>query len=559
MNNFRKRYSKLKKNGFSIAEVLVGLALIGIIAAAIIGVVTNVMKTQRGVQAKDHQRELTSIIRSFLANPTACTNTFVGRNPVPQATVTALKDALGADRYTLVNDSTGLLKFEEFKITNWISDAGFPTRGSVEFRIKFLRLGETGTAPELKPDIITLKAKVDGSGNLTECYSIGSQADSLWQKSLIVTSDIYYNAGNVGIGVIAPTKKFEVFDSSTAAAYRRSVAFIGSYEPLAANTNDLWFADFQAQYNSLVNSDRIIGGHFDSHIQSSGSLARAQGLVGKSSTELTSSGSITTAVGIYGLIDHYGTGTITDASAIWATVVAWPGSGPVNTGYGIQIGEINALNKFGVYQSDAAARNYFSGDIGVGITLPTTKLQVAGVISPSITNTYSLGTSGLAFSTVYTTTGTVTASDARLKKDISDVDLGLNFINKLRPVSYRWKNGSDDKIHYGLLAQETEKVLADSRNKIIVGTASLVDYDIQSDKYGIRYSELIAPLIKAVQQLHKLIQNFQAKHDMLNEQLNADIKNKDLQIKNLQEENFRIKEFLCQKNSNASFCRQFRN
>lgn len=107
----------MMKKGFSIIEVLVAMSLLGIVAAGITAVITNSMKQQRGIQAKDHRRELTSTIRTFLANKTACTNTFIGKNPVPEDTVPVLKDALNAPKYTLTNDSTGQLKFDEFKVT----------------------------------------------------------------------------------------------------------------------------------------------------------------------------------------------------------------------------------------------------------------------------------------------------------------------------------------------------------------------------------------------------------------------------------------------------------
>ena len=34
-------------------------------------------------------------------------------------------------------------------------------------------------------------------------------------------------------------------------------------------------------------------------------------------------------------------------------------------------------------------------------------------------------------------------SDSRIKRDVRDSELGLEFIKELRPVSYRWKNPAD--------------------------------------------------------------------------------------------------------------------
>jgi hypothetical protein len=51
-------------------------------------------------------------------------------------------------------------------------------------------------------------------------------------------------------------------------------------------------------------------------------------------------------------------------------------------------------------------------------------------------------------------------SDRRRKKDIRALDagLGLDFIEKLKPVSYRFDNG-DDTERYGFIAQDVEQAL----------------------------------------------------------------------------------------------------
>jgi len=48
-------------------------------------------------------------------------------------------------------------------------------------------------------------------------------------------------------------------------------------------------------------------------------------------------------------------------------------------------------------------------------------------------------------------------SDIRLKKDVKDITEGLEIINKLRPVSFKWKKNNNESI--GFIAQEIEEVL----------------------------------------------------------------------------------------------------
>ena len=60
-------------------------------------------------------------------------------------------------------------------------------------------------------------------------------------------------------------------------------------------------------------------------------------------------------------------------------------------------------------------------------------------------------------------------------------------------------------MHYGVIAQETEKALSDAKK--LSGRENEVDnvivtHDEKIDRYGVRYTELIAPMIKAIQELY---------------------------------------------------------
>lgn len=181
----------------------------------------------------------------------------------------------------------------------------------------------------------------------------------------------------------------------------------------------------------------------------------------------------------------------------------------------------------------------------VGINLPAASsavyaLQVNGIIAPHVDNTLTLGTATNRFSSVYAGSAVINTSDAREKKDIRLSDLGLNLILKLRPVQYRWKKNVDSNRHYGLIAQDTEKVLREilhDENSVM----PIVDHDLDSDRYGIKYSELIAPLILSVQQVnHALVTE--------NKKLHAD-------IDTLSKQNKIITKYLCSKDPNSELCK----
>jgi hypothetical protein len=116
----------------------------------------------------------------------------------------------------------------------------------------------------------------------------------------------------------------------------------------------------------------------------------------------------------------------------------------------------------------------------------------------------------------------VTTSDQRLKTDISDSQLGLDFINALHPVQFRWKDknigylydasgntpiGSNPgkRLHHGFIAQEVKATL-DS-----VGQDSGMFMELRDGPDSIkglnalRHEEFISPVVKAIQELTALV------------------------------------------------------
>jgi hypothetical protein len=105
------------------------------------------------------------------------------------------------------------------------------------------------------------------------------------------------------------------------------------------------------------------------------------------------------------------------------------------------------------------------------------------------------------------------ASDLRYKEEITNTDCGLDFINDLRPVTYKWKpranidsslpdynpNETERRFEhkmYGLIAQEVKQAMDDNNITDFAGWHETSD-GIQ----GISQEMFVQPLIKAVQEL----------------------------------------------------------
>jgi len=121
---------------------------------------------------------------------------------------------------------------------------------------------------------------------------------------------------------------------------------------------------------------------------------------------------------------------------------------------------------------------------------------------PGSDNGQTLGKSGARWSQLWAGTNTINTSDINEKNSITSSMLGLEFINALNPVSFRFNNGS--RTHYGLIAQEVKGVMDDFK---MTGDdfAGYVDPAIgnpeDTSPKGLRYEQFIAPMIKSIQEL----------------------------------------------------------
>ena len=141
---------------------------------------------------------------------------------------------------------------------------------------------------------------------------------------------------------------------------------------------------------------------------------------------------------------------------------------------------------------------------------------------PTKDDFYDLGYASMRWDDVFATNGTIQTSDREMKKDIAPLPLGLAFCKALKPVSYKWKSTKEregEREHYGLIAQDVYETLKSSGVECDMDERGLLrsksalfcaDWTGKTDdltkqkpdaKYGLRYGELLAVLVKAVQEL----------------------------------------------------------
>ena len=124
-----------------------------------------------------------------------------------------------------------------------------------------------------------------------------------------------------------------------------------------------------------------------------------------------------------------------------------------------------------------------------------------------------------------------TVSDRRFKTDIQETIPGLAFVMKLRPVTYHidkaamksylksrmpdFDSNSNSILQTGFIAQEVEQAAKES-NYDFSGVDKPKN---ENDFYGLRYAEFVVPMVKAMQEQQKIIEDQKAKIDSLEKRL----------------------------------------
>ncbi len=129
--------------------------------------------------------------------------------------------------------------------------------------------------------------------------------------------------------------------------------------------------------------------------------------------------------------------------------------------------------------------------------------------------------------------GFTTISDERVKINIRQNVPGLDFIAKLRPVTYQYDlkkmddlqgvpaskrmyDGEKEKIRYtGFLAQEVRAAAMETGYDFSAVSVPKNEHSL----YGINYSEMVVPLVKAVQELKLIVEQQQQEINSLKAKL----------------------------------------
>ncbi len=157
--------------------------------------------------------------------------------------------------------------------------------------------------------------------------------------------------------------------------------------------------------------------------------------------------------------------------------------------------EIYTLKYFG---SEGVSLSYDYGSewYTTGGAEGTTTLTNGSALLPWGNNVMDLGSNAQKWQVLYCT-DLVLGSDRKIKKNIAPVTYGIDALKHLKPVSYQFIEDKKNQQRFGFIAQELEEVIPE-----------LIRKD-DLDNYSVSYIDMIAVLVKSVQEQQVLIEQQQ--------------------------------------------------
>lgn len=140
-------------------------------------------------------------------------------------------------------------------------------------------------------------------------------------------------------------------------------------------------------------------------------------------------------------------------------------------------------------------------------------LSDSGLI-PTSTWAPPLGNSTYKYGQIYSTNSSISTSDENEKHDIEDMDERYELLLKLlKPIRYKYNNGTSDRYHTGFISQGVEKAMSEADISDLEFAAFIKspkeDDDgnlLEGHNYGLRYEEFIALNTMMIQKLLVIVE-----------------------------------------------------
>lgn len=454
------------ERGMSLTSALVAIAIMAVISLGMMTTMDNMSQSQNMIEYRAQAAVLEAEIRAHLANSGACLATFSGATLTPsvKTSISQIRNSDGTERYrtnTPYGDrhvSISDLAFE------YISDTPSPPNtGLANLSIQMEAVRNVQGPKSLRPRTIALQVTKSGA-TLVGCVSLATGKDELWQQSAVNLNNIHYSAGNVGIGISDPQNKLDIGGSNSPIVQLK----IANYGGPASVYTSIAGENYSNLGHFGFNSYRYRGPRPSPSAVMSSDILGAWSGWGFNGTSVTHPGAPDSApVGIAFVASSNFTLANMRTHMTFVTSSGVPSGGLLG---------------------HERMRIDGDGRVGIGTSAPRTSLDIPnGQISA-----YFPGSAGAAGPVCYNgVTGIIDAcsSLSKFKTKVRPLDIGLETLFKLKPVSYEWKDSGESEI--GFIAEESAAV--DSRFALTGTDRKLV---------GLKYEKLSSLIVHAIQQFY---------------------------------------------------------
>ena len=298
------------------------------------------------------------------------------------------------------------------------------------------------------------------------------------------------NATSTGIGVI----------------YKEADPFLHDYRPAGADGKNIFLGvgagnftmtapfSFNSSHNSGVGYTALAALTTGSWKSSFGAYSLSANTTGENNSAISyaalqnnTTGSLNAAYGRYAL---HSNNIENNNCAFGTSALASNSSGNGNTVFGYTAGQFLTTGSNNIV-------------IGNNAQASTTTVSNEVTLGNSSNNSYRMYASGWTF-----------VSDARYKHNIKLLNTGLEFIKQLRPVEFVYNNANNEEKSYGFIVQEVKQVVEKNNLENI----SLVQ-KMDAEHLGLKTTDLIPVLTKAVQEQQAMIESEQKKSEELRKQV----------------------------------------
>lgn len=404
-------------------------------------------------------------------------------------------------------------------------------------------------------------ATISTAGKITNSATTATSANT---ASAIVARDA---SGNFAAGTITAALSGNATTATTAAACSgnaatatklatartiNGVAFDGSANITIATGVSGTIPVSQGGTGATTASGALtnLGAAAASHTHSAATASAAGFMSAADKSKLdglsSSSSTFATDISVNGL--NVGKGNGPNGARLGIDALASNTTGQSNTaiGYWALISNTTGSTNTAIGSTALNSQTTATGNTAIGYAAITNSANYSNIVGVGAqtevtgSNQVQLGKSS---TTTYAYGAVQNRSDVRDKADIRDTQLGLEFISSLRPVDFKWDMREDyrpdplpgnateeeraaylesaklanithdgskkrNRYHHGLIAQEVKAVL-DAQG---IDFGGYQDHSIKGgdDVLSIGYEELIAPLIKAVQELAARVATLEA-------------------------------------------------